>query len=246
MTRKEVIKRLENDADYYGEFGRQYLSNSDIKTLLSNPLMFKQDNKKTVPMLVGGYFHTLVLEPEKLKSFKVIESSTRNTKIYKEISEGEMCLLQKEADMCELMSEALLSNDVCREMIKGTGNSNIEYEVPGLLELKGHMWKGKADILNHDLQLIIDIKTTSDLNKFRKSAYTYNYDSQAYIYRKMFGYDMVFIAIDKSNHHIGVYDCSDNFLISGEDKVQRAIEAYELFYQNDSFDPKQYFINETL
>ena len=246
MTRKEVIKRLENDADYYGEFGRQYLSNSDIKTLLSNPLMFKQDNEKTVPMLVGGYFHTLVLEPEKLKSFKVIESSTRNTKIYKEISEGEMCLLQKEADMCELMSEALLSNDVCREMIKGTGNSNIEYEVPGLLELKGHMWKGKADILNHDLQLIIDIKTTSDLNKFRKSAYTYNYDSQAYIYRKMFGYDMVFIAIDKSNHHIGVYDCSDNFLISGEDKVQRAIEAYELFYQSDSFDPKQYFINETL
>ena len=246
MTRKEVIKRLENDADYYGEFGRQYLSNSDIKTLLSNPLMFKQDNEKTVPMLVGGYFHTLVLEPEKLKSFKVIESSTRNTKIYKEISEGEMCLLQKEADMCELMSEALLSNDVCREMIKGTGNSNIEYEVPGLLELKGHMWKGKADILNHDLQLIIDIKTTSDLNKFRKSAYTYNYDSQAYIYRKMFGYDMVFIAIDKSNHHIGVYDCSDNFLISGEDKVQRAVEAYELFYQSDSFDPKQYFINETL
>lgn len=246
MTRKEVIKRLENDADYYGEFGRQYLSNSDIKTLLSNPLMFKQDNEKTVPMLVGGYFHTLVLEPEKLKSFKVIESSTRNTKIYKEISEGEMCLLQKEADMCELMSEALLGNDVCREMIKGTGNSNIEYEVPGLLELKGHMWKGKADILNHDLQLIIDIKTTSDLNKFRKSAYTYNYDSQAYIYRKMFGYDMVFIAIDKSNHHIGVYDCSDNFLISGEDKVQRAIEAYELFYQSDSFDPKQYFINETL
>jgi hypothetical protein len=43
-----------------------------------------------------------------------------------------------------------------------------------------------------------------------------------------------------------VYDCSENFLISGNDKVARAIEAYELFYQNDSFDPKQYFINETL
>jgi hypothetical protein len=62
----------------------------------------------------------------------------------------------------------------------------------------------------------------------------------------MFGYDMVFIAIDKSNNHIGVYDCSDNFLISGQDKVKRAVEAYELFYQNDSFDPEQYFINETL
>jgi hypothetical protein len=208
--------------------------------------MFKKNNEKTVPMLVGGYFHTLVLEPEKLKSFKVIEASTRNTKVYKEISEGELCLLQKEADMCELMSDALLSNDVCREMIKGNGNSNIEYEVPGLVDIYGQTWKGKADIINHDLQLIVDIKTTGDLSRFRNSAYKYNYDSQAYIYRKMFGYDMVFIAIDKSNHQIGVYDCSDNFLISGDDKVKRAVEAYELFYQDDSFDPKQYFINETL
>lgn len=246
MTREEIINKLDKDEHYYGEFGRQYLSNSDIKTLLSNPLMFKQQTEKTVPMLIGGYFHTLVLEPEKLKSFKVIESSTRNTKMYKEISEGELCMLQKEADMCELMSEALLENTVCREMIRGTGNSNIEYEVPGIKEVEGKMWKGKADILNHDLELIIDIKTTSDLSKFRKSAYTYNYDSQAYIYKKMFGYDMVFIAIDKNNHQIGVYDCSDNFLISGHDKVVRAIEAYELFYENDNFDPKQYFINETL
>lgn len=246
MNKAEILKKLDSDEHYYGEFGQQYLSNSDIKDLLDNPLMFKKNKDKTIPMLVGGYFHTLVLEPEKLKSFKVIEASTRNTKVYKEISEGELCLLQKEADMCELMSDALLGNDVCREMIKGNGKSKIEYEVPGLVDIYGQTWKGKADILNHDLQLIIDIKTTGDLSRFRNSAYKYNYDSQAYIYRKMFGYDMVFIAIDKSNHQIGVYDCSDNFLISGDDKVKRAIEAYELFYQDDSFDPKQYFINETL
>jgi hypothetical protein len=246
MQREEIIAKLDDDKHYYGKFGSQFLSNSNIRTLLNNPLLFGQPTEKTVPMLVGGYFHTLVLEPEKLKSFKVIESSTRNTKIYKEISDGEMCLLQKEADMCEKMSDALLANDVCREMIKGHAKSNIEYEVPGLTEIFGKQWKGKADILNHDLQLIVDIKTTADLSKFRKSAYTYNYDSQAYIYRKMFGYDMVFIAIDKSNNHIGVYDCSDTFLISGEDKVKRAIEAYELFYEDDSFNAEQYFINETL
>ena len=246
MNKEKVIEKLRHDKHYYGKFGQQYLSNSDIKDLLDNPLMFKKNKDKTVPMLVGGYFHTLVLEPEKLKSFKVIEASTRNTKVYKEISDGELCLLQKEADMCELMSDALLDNDVCREMIKGNSKSKIEYEVPGLVDIYGQTWKGKADILNHDLQLIVDIKTTGDLSRFRNSAYKYNYDSQAYIYRKMFGYEMVFIAIDKSNHQIGVYDCSDNFLISGDDKVKRAIEAYELFYQDDSFDPKQYFINETL
>ena len=27
---QEIIKRLNNDDDYYGDFGKQYLSNSDI------------------------------------------------------------------------------------------------------------------------------------------------------------------------------------------------------------------------
>ena len=64
------------------------------------------------------------------------------------------------------------------------------------------MWKGKADIINHDEQLIIDLKTTSDIEKFRWSASKFNYDSQAYIYRHLFGYDMLFIAIDKNTHHV--------------------------------------------
>jgi hypothetical protein len=28
---KDVLKRLENDEDYYGDFGKQFLSNSDIR-----------------------------------------------------------------------------------------------------------------------------------------------------------------------------------------------------------------------
>ena len=33
LSNKEIIKRLRNDDDYYGEFGKQWLSNSDIKDL---------------------------------------------------------------------------------------------------------------------------------------------------------------------------------------------------------------------
>ena len=38
----EILKRLENDDDYYGDFGRQYLSNSDIRSLMRDPLSFKK------------------------------------------------------------------------------------------------------------------------------------------------------------------------------------------------------------
>ena len=38
MNKEKVIKKLREDEHYYGAFGKQYLSNSDIGTLLTNPL----------------------------------------------------------------------------------------------------------------------------------------------------------------------------------------------------------------
>tara|TARA_B100000424_G_scaffold257442_1_gene238374 strand:- start:1044 stop:1775 length:732 start_codon:yes stop_codon:yes gene_type:complete len=243
MNKKNIIAKLKDDTHYYGDFGRQYLSNSDISTLLSNPLAFGQPSKPSAAFLVGGYFHTAILEPNKLKKYQVIPSSTRNTKLYKEMSGGELCLLQHEVDMIEAMKDKMISNNICNGLINST---NTEYEVPGVSQLFKYVWKGKADIINHDDKLVVDIKTTADINKFKSSAYRYNYDSQAYIYRKLFGYDMLFIVIDKNTHQLGIFDCSDEFYRSGEDKVLRAEDAYELFYKTKDFNPKQYFISKTL
>jgi hypothetical protein len=52
---------------------------------------------------------------------------------------------------------------------------------------------------------------------------------------KIFGYDMVFVAIDKTTHQIGIFDCSPQFIERGKEKVERAIEAYKLFYDNPEF-----------
>jgi hypothetical protein len=243
MDKQKVLEKLKLDENYYGDFGKQFLSNSDIKTLLTNPLALGQQSKPSPAFLVGGYFHTAILEPDKLKKYKVIESSTRNTKAYKEMSGGELCLLQKEVDQIELMKNKILENDVCRGLINGI---DVEYEKPGLAELEGALWKGKADIVNHDEKLIIDLKTTKDINAFKWSANRFNYDSQAYIYSKLFGYEFVFVVIDKETHQIAVIDCSPDFYASGKDKVERAVEAYDLFYKTEGFDPSQFFINLTL
>jgi len=243
LNKKEILDRLRSDEDYYGDFGRQFRSNSDISTLLTNPLALGTPQKPNINFLVGGYFHTAILEPEKLKKYRIVESTTRNTKAYREISGGEMCLLQHEVDNLELLIDTMQSNNVCRDLINGI---NVEYEQPGIGEIEGMMWKGKADIVNHDEKLVIDLKTTSDISKFRSSAFRYNYDSQAYIYRKLFGYDLVFIAIDKKTRQICIFDCSDAFYENGKDKVQQAVEQYKLFYDNPDFDPNNYFINKTL
>ena len=252
MDKNKIIEKLKIDEHYYGTFGNQYLSNSNISTLLNNPLQLGAPSKQNPNFLVGGYFHTAILEPEKLASFKIVEATSRNTKAYKEITGGEMCLLQSEADNTNLMVDKLMANDICRDLIRGTGvdkdaiNTLIEYEIPNIKEIEGVMWKGKADIINHEEKLVIDLKTTGDIDRFQWSAKKFNYDSQAYIYRELFGYEMLFIVIDKKTHQIGMFDCSPKFYETGKEKVIKAVEVYDLFYKTDDFDPSQYFINKTL
>ena len=243
-----AIELLRDDNNYYGDYGRQFVSNSDVGTLIDRPFDYGKQKEKTVPMVIGGYFHTLILEPGKVDKFRIVESSTRNTKVYKEISNGEICLLEHEVDMVQKIRDAIMANDLCKYMIMGNDNefNLVEHEVPGIAEIDGILFKGKADIINKDQGLIIDLKTTSDLGSFRRSAYKYNYDSQAYIYRHIFGLDMMFIAIDKTTNALGIYDCSDTFLESGRQKVDAAIANYKLFVQDDDFDRDQYLINETL
>ena len=242
---KEIYDKLREDEHYYGEFGKQFLSNSDISVLLKNPKDLHKPKPGSPALLVGGYFHTAILEPEKLNRFKIVEATTRNTKAYKEISNGEICLLQHEVDKIQLMTEAILDNDVCRDLIKPVLNE-VEYEEPRVAKIHGQMWKGKADIINHEEKLVIDLKTTSDIDRFQWSANKFNYDSQAFIYSTLFGYEMLFIVIDKETHQIGLFDCSPDFYSRGEDKVRKACDAYELFYQTDNFDHKQHLLTKTL
>jgi hypothetical protein len=242
---KEIYEKLKQDEHYYGEFGQQFLSNSDISTLLTNPKQLHEPKPSNPAFLVGGYFHTAILEPHKLKSYKVIETSSRNTKQYKEMSDGELCLLQHEVDKIELMQDAVMRNDICRDLIRPV-LGGVEYEQPGVAKIFGNLWKGKADIINHQEKLVIDLKTTADITKFKWSASKYNYDSQAYIYSTLFNYEMLFMVIDKTTMQIGLFDCSPEFYKSGENKVQRASDAYDLFYKTENFDKDQYLITKTL
>ena len=117
MDKKNILKKLKDDNHYYGVYGKQFLSNSDIATLLSNPLALGSEVKSSPAILIGSYFHTALLEPEKLKDFKIIAAATRNTKVYKDQSEGELCLLQSEVDNIKSMTSKILDTQMCADLI---------------------------------------------------------------------------------------------------------------------------------
>jgi len=247
MTHEEIIEKLKEDENYYGDFGKQFLSNSDIGTLFTNPLEFQRQSVNSVNLVIGSYLHTCVLEPHKLDSFRIIDASNRNVKRYKEESEGEICLLKHEADRVYQMRDALMKNTIIRDLIIGSRKeTEVLYEMPGIAEINGHMWKGKADVINKDERLVIDLKSTSDIDNFYYSAKKYNYDSQAYIYNQIFGVPLIFVVIDKKSLKINIFEVSDETLQRGEEKVEKACSIFDLYYNTNGFNPNEYIETKIL
>jgi len=249
MNKAEILDNLKDDDQYYGKFGKQYLSNSDIFNLLKNPTQFRIPQEATKPMLEGRYFHTKILEPQKIEDFHVVDASTRSTKIFKDyVAENGLhhydVLLTKEREHLDFLCTKMTSNMEMFDLIYQKGN---EFEVPQIQNIMGLDWKGKADIINHTSELIIDIKTSSDIDKFMFSARTYNYDSQAYIYQRLFNKPLVFFVIDKRSGRLGVFDCSPTFLRGGQEKVEQAVEIYHKFFSNEATeDISSYMHRQTL
>ena len=142
---------------------------------------------------------------------------------------------------------------------------NTEYEVPNIKEIHGHMFKGKCDVLVHEpfeLEIehdgetfimdypdgaVVDLKTSSDIFKFRHSCSAYCYNSQAYIYQQLFGKPFVFVAIGKNDGLLKVFPTSQEFIDKGEDNVKKAIKVYEKFFSSDApCDINDYIYTEVL
>lgn len=239
---KEVLK---NDDQYYGEYGRKFLSNSNVDVLINNPKDYGKPTEQTKAMLLGRYFHTAMLEPNKTGLYKVIDVASRNTKLYKEAveeSSEEMLLLLKEREECMDWVSSMKSNIQFFDDIYELGNA---YEVPGVEKIRGVWWKGKADIITKDY--IIDLKTTSDIQKFSRSAKRYNYDSQCYIYQQIFGKPLVFYVVDKLTNNLGIFRPTDTFIQGGREKVMNALDQYEKFWgESPTHDPEHFIIQEEL
>lgn len=248
---QEIINQLKDDNEYYNGVGRQYLSNSDIGTLLSNPKEFGAKREDSKQFAMGRYFHQLFLEPNKAKEWDFIDVASRNTKKYKEyVAElsanstrpRDFALLMKEKNEVEFWVEAMKTNLDFFDWIYADDN---KFEVPAVKEICGEMWKGKADIVGKDY--LYDLKTSSSISDFKWNSRKYNYDSQAYIYQELFGKPMVFLVIDKTSLMMGSFTVGQESLDRGRRKVERAVEVYRTFFgDNPTEDINQFYFNEEI
>jgi len=246
---KKVINLLKSDTEYYSGIGKQFISNSDISTLLKNPKMFGVPQPDRKEFILGRYFHCKILEPEKVKDFLIANVNSRNSKAYKEFCADNLvpyAMLDSEKKQVDKWCDTMLSHLDFYELIQDAEN---QFEVPSVKNIGefdgGALWKGKADIVHKDY--VIDLKTSGDIMKFKNSIYNYNYDSQGYIYRELFGKPILFLVIDKSTQVLGMYELSDESYERGAYKVEQALKVYkEFFGENKTKDVDLHYLKQVI
>lgn len=232
---KNLLESWKDDNTYRHGTGKEFLSQSDVSSLLKDPKKFR--SREGLPLLAfiqGSYYHESLLEPHKIKDYTIVDATTRNTKKYKEELEdsGEPILLLKhEKEHIEYLVKCTLENDHVRTIIEDP--SNI-FEKPGCAKIggdNGEWFKGRADIVSPTYGRLFDLKTTSDLDAFKYKSKRYFYHAQAYVYKTIFGMDFTFIVCDKNNGNLAMFDTSDSFLSEGQYQVQKAIDVYQNYYK---------------
>lgn len=242
--KEEILGLMMQDSFYYGHLGQYALSSSSLKTLLKSPKTYrnvlKYGSSETPALIQGKLLHWMVLEPHKIQELKVVEATTKTTKAYKEAKaeHGEV-YLRKEINEAERLTDALLRNEAVLQLL-----NKAEFEVPAIEMIDGLPFRAKADILKEDM--VIDLKSSQDLNSFRYSADKFGYDLQAYLYLKMFDKKKcTFIVVDKNSTDIGIFETSDEFLARGEEKFKQAVSNYTYFFKEEN-DLDQYVLRGVL
>ena len=242
--KEEILGLMMQDSFYYGHLGQYALSSSSLKTLLKSPKTYrnvlKYGSSDTPALIQGKLLHWMVLEPHKIQELKVVDATTKTTKAYKEAKaeHGEV-YLRKEINEAERLTDALLRNEAVLQLL-----NKAEFEVPAVEMIEGLPFRAKADILKEDM--VIDLKSSQDLNSFRYSADKFGYDLQAYLYLKMFDKKKcTFIVVDKNSTDIGIFETSDEFLARGQEKFKQAVSNYTYFFKEEN-DLDQYVLRGVL
>ncbi len=178
------------DDEYFTKGG---FSNSSIRLLKESALHHENGhlfNLEGMTFTFGSALHCMVLEPDEFDLRYAVESFegdtlNKNSNAYKEAKKEWLKTTEGKEVLSILDHKKLIrmSNNVLT--IAGSLLTGGQTEIALMTPLNGIQCKGKADYINHEMRLIIDVKTTASIKDFDKSVYDYNYHSQLALYCDM-------------------------------------------------------------
>lgn len=237
-NKEELIKKMYDDSFYYGYLGKTAMSSSSLKKMLVSYDDYLEDIKRQAEedkmpkaerpikkaLQLGRLVHVGILEPQKMDEyFHFVDTKIRRGPVWKEElaanQNKEVCLL-KDKLWVEDMKDAVYSHSQASKLLyEGSP------EVPEIGYVMGMPIRGKADWLRDDM--VVDLKTTSNIDDFDYNCTMFGYDIQSYLYTVLFNKPkFVFIAVDKKTMKVEVKMASQEMIEEGKKKVSKAIDNY--------------------
>lgn len=237
-NRYEILQKMEDDSFYYGHLGQHALSSSSLKKLLESPKAYQASLRKSDSHQAfrdGRLIHLAILEPEKMGDLIITEGSKARKEFKDATAEhgDHLVYTRSEVDSAYWVADAIKNNNEAQFLLDG-----CQFEQAGIDEIEGLPFRAKADAINRDSGIIVDLKTTgSDVNDFHWAAKNYSYDLQAALYMRIFGCtEFVFLVINKNSKDIGIFECSQDFIKRGNNKIDYAIKTYKYYFNQPNTD----------
>jgi len=238
---EELQEKAKDDSFYYGYLAKNVLSSSSIKLLSKSPKRYRDmlegDNLTSKALEEGKLIHTMLLEPEKVKDINIVDTTTRGTKVFKTaLAENPNSFTKKEFDYCKDIANAVKGNSSIASFMEG-----CEAEKAIIGEISGIPFRAKADLISNEKGVLIDVKTTSDIERFKWNVLNFGYHMQVYIYCELFGIsydDFYFLVVDKKTKVVGVFSVTEETYFKGLTETENAIEEYKRYFieKEDSID----------
>ena len=134
--KQELLEQMLDDDFYYGYLGKQALSSSNLKLLLTSVKQYAKrlegESESTQALRDGKLFHWRILEPDKFDDLNIVEVASKNTKTYRAAVEelGEVYTRPEVTKAVEL-ADVLLANNEAASYLE-----DADFEVPAIYEHK--------------------------------------------------------------------------------------------------------------
>lgn len=221
---------------------RTHLSSSTLKMLLDDPAKFYNEwvcgiyetRPENTNFTEGTYTHSLILEPQTVAKeyaiFDGLKKLGKQWEYFKQDNPDKKLLSAAQHLRCQGYLRAYNARPEAVALITGG-----ESEKTLMSEVYGVPVKIRADSINVDKGIIVDIKTTSypsGIDFFRSTIEQYKYQLSAALYTdvatKVYGrdFDFYFVVISKSDSRCEVYKCSSATLTLGRALYTEACILY--------------------
>jgi len=238
-----------SNAEYHASEG---ISRSAISEMQKSPLHYwekylmpdREKQDPTAAMILGSAVHTLVLEPHNFdQEFAIFIKSDEhpNTKIarehkasFYESSRGKQIITKEDFEKAEKMANAALSH---RKVAQILNKAHVEKSLYWVDSELGLLCKSRPDIWNKELNIVGDLKTTSDSTpaSFHKAVKDGNYHIQAAMQvdaiRALTGKapdDFIFIAIqNNAPYKPYIYRLEEEAIDLGRSEYKDALRVFK-------------------